>query len=516
MREVSLIEIGCDRSELNEPIGLCTVAAAVAEKHRIDDRLVKLFWQKIPSRRATPEKLRNSKLIGISAQINSLKQTRELYWTIRAADPFVPIVIGNLLAIYAGEQLLSEFPDAILCTGEGENTFSELYRLVSGDHSVRLDRNDLRVIPNLMFMDQGKLVKTASRLVHVAELPLPRREFTADLVALGGITRVEASRGCHWGRCEFCSVSSRFGLGGYRRFVPTRVVDDLEALAAAGALSPYFSDEDFFGGKYEESRELANLIIDAKVEGRIPKDMNFFISVLASDVKHPEGRAALAHWKSAGLREVFVGIEAGAEDEIRRFAKKSNAGTNTTAVNTLQAMGFQVDIGFIMFDPMMTFGDLSENVDWLRRQRLENVDSRVTKGLRIQPQTGFEVQYGSLITGPMNVDELTYPSTFSDEKVARVERRFRSWEIELKSDVYTMLGEGRGEVKSEEHRLDRKRMLASIRDIDIAYLQCLIDLERGGTSTEELNRAQSELAERKRRLLVATRAPSLISYANAS
>jgi hypothetical protein len=359
------------------------------------------------------------------------------------------------------------------------------------------NRKNLRSIPNLMFLEDGHLIKTDIRLVDVSKLPPPRREFTSDLVARGGITRVEASRGCHWGRCEFCSVASRFGLAGYRRFPPERVVTDLEALSAIGAMSPYFSDEDFFGSRYVESGAFADLIIAAKAEGRIAKEMNFFVSVLASDIKHPEGRAALAHWKTAGLREVFVGIEAGAENEIRRFVKKSNAETNTNAVNTLLSMRFQVDIGFIMFDPMMTFDDLRENVAWLQRQDLRTVDSRVTKSLRIQPQTGLETRYGSLITGPLDVDQLTYPADFADPHVRSVERRFREWEQPLKPRVYTMLSEARGEVGNEEVRLGRKRKLAAIRDIDVAYLRSLIDLESGQNSLQEFQRTERDLRERK-------------------
>jgi hypothetical protein len=60
----------------------------------------------------------------------------EFYREIRREFPTVPIAIGNLLAIYAGEQLLSEFPDAILCVGEGEIPLAELYRSVMAANGV--------------------------------------------------------------------------------------------------------------------------------------------------------------------------------------------------------------------------------------------------------------------------------------------------------------------------------------------------------------------------------------------
>uniref|UniRef100_UPI0013D6B847 hypothetical protein n=1 Tax=Proteus mirabilis TaxID=584 RepID=UPI0013D6B847 len=47
-----------------------------------------------------------------------------------------------------------------------------------------------------------------------------------------------------------------------------------------------------------------------------------------------------------------------------------------------------------------------------------------------------------------------------------------------KIDIYNLLGSGRGE-RDEAFRLARKRRLALLRELDIEYLQALIDLERG-------------------------------------
>ncbi|MVT52575.1 hypothetical protein GPL17_19015 [Bradyrhizobium yuanmingense] len=502
MSNVALIEVGCTRPELNEPIGICTIASYLAQENGLIKEQVRLFWQQLQHRRADVDGLSDVHLIGISAQINSLQETLALYAGLRSRYPGVPIVIGNLLAIYAGDELLSLLPDAILCVGEGEMPFSEIFRKIAAGNDLVGDRAYLQGIPGLMYSDGKQVLKSQPVLTDLSKSPTPRRDFTADLVRIGGITRIEGSRGCHWGRCEFCSVASRFGLGGYRRFRSDRLVADLEELARLGARSPYFSDEDFFGRRYSESRQVADLIIEAKKNGRIPSDMNFFVSVLSSDVKHPEGQAALEHWKKAGLREVFVGIEAGADPEIKRFAKKANSDTNTTALNRLIQLGFQVDIGFIMFDPMMTLDDLEQNISWLRRQPLSDIDARVTKRLRIQPRTGLEEKYRALVVGPLDVDELTFPTVFEDQHVANIERLFRSWEDRFKRDVYTMLGSARGETGSERRRLDLKRRLAKIRDVDVDYLSQLVRYERGELAEEDLNELGDRLHAAKATLIV--------------
>jgi radical SAM superfamily enzyme YgiQ (UPF0313 family) len=103
--------------------------------------------------------------------------------------PSIPIVIGNLLAIYAGEALLKEFPNAILCAGEGEAALSGIYDVAAETPGEALDRERLRSVPGLTFIARGELIKTAPRLVDLSELPPPRRDFAAQLVAAGGITQ---------------------------------------------------------------------------------------------------------------------------------------------------------------------------------------------------------------------------------------------------------------------------------------------------------------------------------------
>ncbi len=498
--KVALIEVGCNRPELNEPIGIGSIAAYLQQAHSIPSKMINLYWQKISRCSINVRQASQFSLIGLSAQINSLARLESLYRELRINAPNTPIVIGNLLGIYASEQLLSLFPDAIICEGEGELPFAEMFEAVTKAR-VTLSSSVLSRIPGLAFRNGGKTVRTGARLADLSIIPPPRRDFAAELVRLGGIARIESSRGCHWGRCEFCSVASRFGLGGHRRFSAQRILEDLFQLARAGIRSPYFSDEDFFGQHYGESSKLARSICALKKDGKLPRNLSYFASVLAADVNNPAGREALRVWKSAGLREVFVGIEAGADNEIRRFSKKANAATNTSALGTLLAMGFQVDIGFIMFEPEMTLDDIKINIAWLKTQPLAEVDSRVTKCLRVQPRTGFESKYSHLITGPLLVDELSYPIRFQDERVQWIESEFRKWENKNKDAVYSMLASARGEIVSETIRLKLKRQLAMLRDLDIEYLSALVEAIDNGQDSGCLSVLAEELLARKAYIL---------------
>lgn len=495
-KKIALVELDCGRPELNEAIGICTIASYIQQENSLSDSDILLFSERIPEKSFINQPIDKYCLIGISAQLYTLDSLKKIYSYIREKSENVTIVIGNLLAIYGRETLLRLFPDVILCLGEGEIPFSELAKLQieqSGENKVELAK-----IPGIMFLDGEQIIETEAVLVDVRKLPPPRRDFVQSIIERQGITRIEASRGCHWGRCEFCSVSSRFGLGGYRTFDHLRVLDDLKLLCRLGAKAPYFSDEDFFGKQYDHSIRLAKSIVHLKNMGDLPWDLNFFISILSSDVKHPKGRLALEEWKKAGLREVFIGVESGSEDEVRRFAKKANVSTNTSAIEYLLSAGFQVDIGFIMFDPGMKFQELSYNISWLINQPLDTIDSRLTKKLRIQPQTGLMNSYAKYVSGEMNLNSLDFPYEFEDQKVGEIFRDFEEFESLLKTNTYSSLASARGELHDEQERLRRKRKLSELRRIDLEILKLMVsDVDKNEVRLAKKNalKKQSEILE---------------------
>lgn len=497
---VALIEIGCSRPENNEPIGICTIAAYLEHASSIHSNNIDLFWQRLKKYKYNPDYSCKYSLIGISAQINTLDFLENLYEQIKERAPNIPIVVGNLIGIYAADYILGKLEDVIVCEGEGEIAFAEIYSsIVLNNGSISMEA--LSKIDGLAYLQDGKIVRTHRHLTDLSLIPPPRRYFTEELVKTGGVVRIEASRGCHWGRCEFCSVTGRYGNGNFRRFDLNRILGDLQTIAELGARSPYFSDEDFFGGDYQKSIELAREISDQKKRGTLPKSLNFFVSILASDVTHNIGKQALNEWKKAGLREVFVGIETGSSEEIRRFDKKSSVKTNSDAIKVLQEMGFQIDIGFIMFDPEMTLEDIKKNLAWLSSREMSEIDSRVTKSLRIQPKTAIKERYNDLITGPVSVDDLQYPYQFKDIRVSRVKEEYEVFEKLMKIDVYSLLGSARGEIGDENIRLSRKRRLAKIRYLDLAYLTEIVSRIENGNLDYSIENFRDQVLTEKRSIL---------------
>ncbi len=466
---ILLVQLSCTRPEYNEPIAITCLEAALRSKLGSDAEIVQC-WDKVDPNALTTLVGEHWDLIGFSMEIGSLERFQYWYEACRELNPPPLIVVGNVIPTHSYVALMERFPGIACCIGEGEETIvamAEARRAYSSLGASELPPT----IPNLAYANaDGEVVLTDRRAVELTDYPSLTRPFLHLLRPLGGIARLEASRGCHWGKCEFCSVSTRFGEGVWRDFPEAWLIDELETLSNAGIVSPYFSDEDFFGQRYEHSISVAKAVIAAKEESIIDRDMNFFISVLAADLKNPQGLEAIRWWHRAGLREVFLGVEAGDNEQLRRYGKKARALTNETAVTNAIDEGLQVDIGFIMFEPSVTLETLERNIEFLGSLPLDECDSRVVKNLRIQPMTAMFERYSNVISGPLDIDQQEYPYDFLDDRVGEVWNAYDEFEREIHAEIDEVLASVRGEVASEAIRRDGKRLLAKCRDIDLKIL----------------------------------------------
>lgn len=72
--------------------------------------------------------------------------------------------------------------------------------------------------------------------------------------------------------------------------------------------------------------------------------------------------------KQAGADRIFVGVESGCEKQLKRYNKGTVPMQNVIAIRILTAIGMQVRIGFVMFDPLMPdIKELQENIEFLER-----------------------------------------------------------------------------------------------------------------------------------------------------
>ena len=493
---ILLIDLGSTRKEINEPIGICAVAS-YAKKHISFAAEIDLIFFPL-SKHPTRLELSSYDLVGLSTKIGSLEQIRDISTLLLEIPINVrPIlVLGDLIATFATKQILQIFEHAICVVGEGEVAFLQLLESVRHARSLGVDLRHFlaeKDINHLAFVLNGLIVKSRGQLVNMSTCPAPDRTFAKSVASMGGIIRVEGSRGCAWGRCSFCAIQHKYcNETQWRPIATERIINELQIMSSLGIRSPFFTDEDFIGNDPLRAIELSNKIIEAKRLGQIDKNFNIYVnmrvdSILSKPHKGiPSGSSVLKNFRRAGLREVFIGIESGSKEQVKRYKKASTVDRNALAIRVLKEAGLTYDLGFIMFDPEMTIHELSTNIEFLIRAGLSTHDARLTKSLRIESGTPIVDEYFAkdMIIGDIDVDQLVYPYRWNNSNVEDTYNAYSEWENICINDIYTIQATTRGEVLSELLRTEWRTGLGEIREIELSALKYLTNqADRGKNAT---------------------------------
>ena len=255
----------------------------------------------------------------------------------------------------AFEDILSDCSaiDSVIL-GEPEQTFKELADAVTCKaHDEYVEGTAVRA------KSGGRAWRRRAVLKDINALPFP--------VRTGGMYRVpevniQGSRGCY-GKCTFCYINPFYGERHlWRGRSPENIIREIDEIIADEARSDfYFTDPNFFGAGLkgqERSLQLASLLkqrgVKFGLEGRV------------NDI-HDSTIEALVE---AGLRHVFIGLESGRDGSLRRLNKMTTVAQNENALRVLRKHGIEPNIGFIMFEPDSSLGDVRANFEFLRRNGL--------------------------------------------------------------------------------------------------------------------------------------------------
>lgn len=480
--KILLIDLGTTRKEINEPIGICAVAS-YARKYASFPIDIELRLFPI-SKRPTLAEISTFDVIGLSTKIGSLNKILEISDLIlELPENLRPVlVLGDLIATFATEGILRVLEHAICVVGEGEVSFLQLLQVIRNAKSTGIDlRNALMnsCVENLAYMSNGQYIQNERRLVELTLCPSPGREFASEISKIGGIIRCEGSRGCAWGRCSFCAIQHKYcNETQWRPIAIERIISELKLLSSLGIRSPFYTDEDFIGNDPIRALDLSNAILTAKKVGDIDEKLSLYVDMRADSILSkahkgaPSGREVLSNLKAAGLREVFVGIESGSKEQVKRYGKASTAARNIQVIDTLRQVGLTFDVGFIMFDPEMCISELFSNIEFLVQTGLNTHDARLTKSLRIEPGTPIVEDYlaKDMLTGGIDIDQLVYPYKWKNADVADVYGIYSHWESAYADDIYTIQAATRGEIESEVLRAEWRRALGEIRTLELSAL----------------------------------------------
>jgi len=246
---------------------------------------------------------------------------------IKQHFPHIHVTIGGntvtrLRDVLPQSPLFQYFDSAVAY--EGETAFVQLVSAVGAKRS-------LADVPNTMYKDEtGVHTSPASYAEDMATLPppdfdgLPLEKYFVPTKVLPYL----ATRGCYWGRCEFCDHGEGY-TAGYRTKKIQEIIDEIRHLRDKyGAKHFHFTDESYPPALF---RKLSRGLIDSKMDIIWTTHMRFEKSLLEESVWQDA--------KESGCRYLHFGYESGNERVLKLMDKAT-----TTEIIT-QHLQMSADVG---------------------------------------------------------------------------------------------------------------------------------------------------------------------------
>ena len=341
----------------SESIGLGYLASSL----RLDGHEMEIFDAQLrclkPGQAIEETLAKDFDCLGITASHEHQKVLLATVKAIRRQRKDALIVAGGYLPTLSTEPLLQACPELdFVVRGEGESAAREVFGRISRGEKWQDS-------PAVAYLN-GKecVINPPPPLIEDLDtLPFPARDALLQS-AVRTTVRIAGSRGCYH-RCSFCCIRSFYEISGGRaprRRSPKNIVDEMETIvASAGAKEFRFIDDDFLGP--EKYRGWVHEVAD-EIAGR-KLGITFAIEARADEVEEE----TLKHLKSAGLTEVFLGIESGVQRQLDTYNKHVTVEQNRRAIDLIRGCGIKLRSGFIMFDPYLTVPELMQNVEFVNQ-----------------------------------------------------------------------------------------------------------------------------------------------------
>lgn len=312
-------------------------------------------------------------MVGISVSFGQKDIAQQVIEELYNIDIDAKIVVGNVIPALDPQGFINKYNRIIVSYGEGETTFPELIEYYQGKRKL----SDVNGIAYMNMIEQ-EIVTTPRKMVDIDTVPLPSLDTIKDIANLKGAMTLETSRGCNYAKCTFCPRQHK--LKTWRFMNSKKVVEQIGSLLYVMEKLKmkkhiYLADEEFVGEMIDGDE--ADRVIEI-CNGILQKNYNlsFDTSARADSVcnsrKDKEWNLKRIYmWhlcKEAGLDRLFLGIESGCKNQLRRFGKGTTIQQNVLALRLLTALGINIRIGFIMFDPLMKdISELKDNLEFLAR-----------------------------------------------------------------------------------------------------------------------------------------------------
>lgn len=385
-------------------------------------------------------------IVGLSIELGTL-QLVDRFFDLYSQDPRTQrsvLVIGNQLPTYFPELFLndSRIPTAIVCLHEGELVMRGLVEFTRG-------QTQLQDISNIVFRCDETRAIHRTPLVNLDLRALPHPP-SLDTVKPGITNMIQTSRGCVFS-CTYCTRWRTFNAGAkihaagdattpspstkWRHFSLERVLQNVETFVSRGIGEIEFCDDEFFGGRSVAALSRVHDFASAMMAIRQKYDQQISFRIFTTPLivsREPRTqkiaeencriRYALQLLRKAGLTRVYIGLESGSWAQKIRYNRKETIVDTLCALNVLQELDLDIDVGFIMFDPNLTVEELLGNIRFFRANGLVRYNTWPFRPLVVNEGTAIKQTLDSqgLLTGEQDPNFMSFGYRFADPAVAEI------------------------------------------------------------------------------------------------
>lgn len=320
-----------------------------------------------PLRRISMQRLKaillekNPDIIGITVYQGSASSLLELVAWLKEKNIKSHITAGGQLVSLKTKEVMETCLglDSIII-GEGEYSFVELADCV-------VQGKSLESVKGVAYRDNKEvIINPPSKLIeNLDELPFPADddlEFVKNKWGMD-LLSVVSSRGCY-GTCMFCCMPNYYRkIGGkiWRYRSAKNVIDEIELLTKKWSLYYVQFVNDNFLGPGRNGKIHANEIADEIMKRELKIEFSIFARVNDIEVE------LFRKLKQAGLARVFIGVESVNQRALDFYKKHTTVEQIENAISIFEELDINYEMGFILFDPYVTFDELKKNIAFIKR-----------------------------------------------------------------------------------------------------------------------------------------------------
>lgn len=268
--------------------------------------------------------------------------------------PALLVCVGGYLSTICYEQILRDCASidfAVL--GDGEANLLAVVRCIE-------EGDDLSDLPHIVTRED--VIEKTPSVIDIKTLPHAARDnLTLSLTMGNTIAQVSGSRGC-CAHCSFCSANCYAPK--WRGRSVEDIYDEICNLHRTYGIRCFMFNDASLEDPGEMGRERLSRLCDLLLD---TPEQFAFRCFFRSESFSSKDAGLIRKLRSAGFVQAFLGFEAGNEQDLKTYGKRSDVANNQEAMDLFTQCGVDVLIGFIMFNPYSDRETLRANYEFLAR-----------------------------------------------------------------------------------------------------------------------------------------------------